>query len=215
VRRGEPVLAVNDQHSGAPFFENFVEALFPVNAPSAGVLARHLVLANDASVLDVAAGSGVWGVTLAKSARGVRVTAVDWPSVLEVTRRVAASHGVANRFTFAPGDLLEAEFGDGHQVATLGHIMHTEGEERSHALLRRAQAALAPGGRIAIAEFLVNDGRTGPLNGLVFALNVLVHSRTGGTYSAEEIGLWLREAGFSNVYTLDVPGPAPLVLAER
>jgi hypothetical protein len=44
---------------------------------------------------------------------------------------------------------------------------------------------------------------------------MLVHSRTGGTYSAEEIGLWLREAGFSNVRTLDVPGPAPLVLADR
>ena len=143
VRRGEPVLAVNDQRSGAPFFEKFVEALFPVNAPSAGVLARHLALANDASVLDVAAGSGVWGITLAKSAQGVRVTAVDWPNVLEITRRVAASYGVADRFTFAPGDLLEADFGDGHQVATLGQILHTEGEERSRALLRRVQAALS------------------------------------------------------------------------
>ena len=82
---------------------------------------------------------------------------------------------------------LQADFGNSHQVATLGHILHSEGIERSRALLRRTHAALAPGGTIAIAEFLVDADRRGPLNGLIFAVNMLVNTESGNTYSFDEI----------------------------
>ena len=75
--------------------------------------------------------------------------------------------------------------------------------------------ALAPKGTIAIAEFLVNPERTGPLNGLFFAVNMLVNTDCGDTYSFEEISGWLGEAGFINPRTLDAPGPSPLILATK
>ena len=81
-------------------------------------------------------------------------------------------------------------------MATLGHILHSEGRERSRALLTKTFHALAPGGTIAIAEFLVNADRTGPLNALFFAVNMLVNTDSGDTYSFEEISSWLEEAGF-------------------
>ena len=66
-----------------------------------------------------------------------------------------------------------------------------------------------------IAEFLVNADRTGPLNGLFFALNMLVNTDSGDTYSFEEISGWLNDAGFTNSRTLDSPGPSPLILATK
>ena len=113
------------------------------------------------------------------------------------------------------GDLLQADFGGPHQVATLGHILHSEGVERSRALLRRTHAALAPGGTIAIAEFLVDADRRGPMNGLIFAVNMLVNTEHGNTYSFDEIAGWLTEAGFTNPRQLPGPGPSPLILATR
>ena len=74
------------------------------------------------------------------------------------------------------GDVLQTDFGGPHRVATLGHILHSEGVERSRALLKRAHAAPAPGGTIVIAEFLVDTDRRGPLNGLIFAVNMLVNT---------------------------------------
>jgi hypothetical protein len=100
-------------------------------------------------------------------------------------------------------------------VATLGHILHSEGAERSRALLGRTFQALAPGGTIAIAEFLVNEERTGPPMGLIFGVNMLVATDHGDTYSFGEISGWLREAGFENTLTLAGPGPSPLILANR
>jgi ubiquinone/menaquinone biosynthesis C-methylase UbiE len=166
-------------------------------------------------VLDLAAGSGVWGIALAQSSDQVHVTAVDWPGVIPVTQKTVARFGLSDRFSFIQGDLQQADFGSGHNLATLGHILHSEGEERSRALLAKTFEALASGGTIAIAEFLVNADRTGPVNGLFFAVNMLVNTDTGNTYSFEEISSWLTETGFINSRTLESPGPSPLILATR
>ena len=166
-------------------------------------------------VLDLAAGSGVWGIAIAQGSKEVRVTAVDWPEVIPVTRKTVTRFGLGDRFSFIAGDLLEADFGSGHTVATLGHILHSEGAERSRALIAKTFQSLAPGGTIAIAEFLVNVDRTGPLNALFFAVNMLVNTDNGDTYSFEEIRNWLEAAGFVHARTLEAPGPSPLVLATK
>lgn len=218
VRSGEPAESVNEEAEGAAFFQQFVEDIFPMSYPSARALAEGLGISQmekQVSVLDLAAGSGVWGIALAQASPKVRVRAVDWEGVLPVTRRTTERLGVADRFSFAAGDLLKADFGAGHQVAILGHILHSEGKERSRLLLQRTFEALAPGGTIAIAEFLVNETRTGPMNGLIFAVNMLVNTAAGGTYSFGEIGSWLQEAGFRNMREMEAPGPSPLILADR
>lgn len=218
VSTGRPVQAVNQEKQGAEFFRDFVTDIFPMSYPSAQALAAHLPLDGNGlpvRALDLAAGSGVWGIALAKKTERVHVTAIDWPEVIPVTRETATRFGVVNRFSFVAGDLLQADFGDGYVVATLGHILHSEGPERSQALLKKTYRALAPGGTIAIAEFLVNQERTGPLNGLFFAVNMLVNTQNGNVYSFEEISNWLGKAGFTGMRTLEAPGPSPLILATK
>jgi precorrin-6B methylase 2 len=217
VATGKPSHSVNEQQDGSDFFENFVIDILPLSYPAAQALARHASANSTAKfhVLDLAAGSGVWGIAQAQSSPHVHVTAVDWPGVIPVTRRTVARFGVADRFSFVEGDLRDADFGTGYQLATLGHILHSEGEARSRALIAKTFAALASGGTIAIQEFLVNADRTGPINGLLFAINMLVNTDDGDTFSFEEISSWLLEAGFTNPRKLEVPGPSPLILASK
>jgi precorrin-6B methylase 2 len=216
VETGRPQTAVNQEEAGSDFFQRFVNDIFPMSYPAAQTLSRFLH-ANRAvtGVLDLAAGSGVWGIAMAQGSEQVRVTAVDWPEVIPTTRKTVARFGLADRFSFVAGDLLQADFGTGHTVATLGHILHSEGRERSRELLKKTFHALAPGGTIAIAEFLVNADRTGPLNALFFAVNMVVNTDCGDTYSFEEISTWLEDAGFIHPRTLDAPGPSPLILATK
>jgi hypothetical protein len=218
VRTSRPAISVNQEQDGGKFFEEFVEDIFPMSYSAAQVLGDSLKLPSatkPVSVLDLAAGSGVWGVALAQKSPQVRVTAVDWPTVIPVTRRVATRFGLADRFTFVEGDLQQADFGRNHQIATLGHILHSEGEPRSRQLLRRTYEALAPGGTIAIAEFVMNEERTGPPNAALFAVNMLVHTDQGNTFTFSEMSGWLKEAGFVNVRNLEAPAPSPLILADK
>jgi hypothetical protein len=218
VATGDPVSAVNEEKSGGEFFQNFVVDILPMSFPAAKFLAVHLALGDAGEAvkaLDLASGSGVWGIALAQSSPRVQVTAVDWPEVIPTTKKTTERLGVGGRFSFVEGDLHDADFGSGYTVATLGHILHSEGEALSRKLLAKTYAALASGGTIAIAEFLVNPERTGPLTGLFFAVNMLVNTRHGNTWSVEEISGWLREAGFVNPRTIPSPGHSPLILATK
>ena len=218
VRTGRPVMAGNQQADGEQFFAEFVEGLFPVSYRAAQVLGEHLSIpkaASPVSVLDIGAGSGVWGIALAHQSPHVTVRAVDWPAVLKVTSKVARRHGVGDRLRTVAGDLLKADFGHGHQVATIGHILHSEGRKRSRQLLRKTFAALAPGGTVAISEFMPNEDRTGPPTPLIFAVNMLIHTTEGDTFTFAEMAEWLKEAGFVDPRLLEAPAPSPLVLATH
>jgi ubiquinone/menaquinone biosynthesis C-methylase UbiE len=218
VREGRPVVAVNQEPEGTEFFTQLVERIIPMSYPAAQKLGDHLKVAkakNELHVLDLAAGSGVWGIALAQKSPRVRVTAVDWAGMIPTTRRITQKFGVGDRFNYVEGDILEANFGSGYDIATLGHILHSEGEQRSRELLKKTFRALKSGGTIAIAEWLVNDDRTKPLPSLMFAVQMLVNTEKGDTFSFNEIKNWLEEAGFKKVRKVEAPGPSPLILATK
>jgi len=218
VRTGRPAAAINVEAEGAGYFEKFVEALFPNSYPAAKVLASELGLhraVSSVKVLDIAAGSGVWGIALAQSSPFVTVSALDWPGVITVTKRIAAQYGVGDRITTIAGDLHEVDYGGPYDIATLGQILHSEGEEKSRKILAKTYDALAPGGVAAIAEFVVNDDESGPPASLIFSVNMLVNSEAGDTYTFRELRSWLDEAGFVDVRAVDAPGLSPLILAKR
>jgi ubiquinone/menaquinone biosynthesis C-methylase UbiE len=218
VKSGKPVSAVNQEADGEAFFQELVGNIFPMSYGAAKALAQHLALGESGApvrLLDLGAGSGVWSIAVAQSSPRVTVTAIDFPGVLPVTKKFAERFGVADRYTFVPGELGEVDFGRGHNLITIGHILHSEGAERSKKLLRKCFDALAPGGTIAIQEFLVNSDHSGPPMSLIFAVNMLVNTDNGDTWSFEEIAGWLTEIGFTNPHKLEAPGPSPLILATK
>jgi 2-polyprenyl-3-methyl-5-hydroxy-6-metoxy-1,4-benzoquinol methylase len=215
VKSGRSVQHINREQEGPSFFLRFVEDIFPIHYPGAKVLARALGAQSELapiSVLDLAAGSGVWSIAIAQQSPQVRVTAVDWPQIIPVTKKVTARYGLTDRYTFVAGDLHSANFGQGHSIATLGHVLHSEGETRSRRLLNKTFDAIAPGGTIAIAELLVDTKRRVALPALIFAVNMLVNSDEGDTFSFDEIRGWLQDTGFERVRTVEAPGLAPLLI---
>jgi len=218
VRDGRPAVAVNQETEGTEFFSQLVETIIPMSHPGAQKLADHLKVAKDKKqvrVIDLAAGSGIWGIAITQKSPGVRVTAVDWAGMIPTTKRITEKFGVRDSFEFIEGDLLEANFGSGYDIATLGHILHSEGEQRSRQLLKKTFGALKSDGTIAIAEWLVNDDRTKPLPSLMFSVQMLVNTEKGDTFSFNEIKKWLEDAGFEDVRKLEAPGPSPLILATK
>lgn len=218
VRDGRPLHRINEEQNGTKFFQQFVEHIFPIHLGGARRLTEILRISHltaPCPVLDLAAGSGVWSIAMAQASPHVTVTAVDWPGIIPITKKITAREGVASRYHFVAGDLDAADFGSGHAIATLGHILHSEGEAGSRRLLEKTFDTLAPGGTIAIAEILVDVNRQGPLPALLFAVNMLVNSEAGDTFSLEEITDWLHAAKFHEVRTVEVPGLAPRIILAR
>ncbi len=219
VRSSKPCHAVNQQKTAEEFFPVLVRGLHVTNREPARKLARVLVGDNDPSrlrVLDVACGSGVWGIAVAEADPEAVVTAQDFPKVLELTRQYLRQHGVESRYDFLPGDLKQVDLGEGrYDLALLGNIVHSEGEASSRRLFERLHHALSPGGRVAVLDMIPRDDRSGPLFPLLFALNMLVNTDEGDTYTLAEYTRWLKSAGFDRIETADIGSHSPALVATR
>lgn len=217
VRSGQPAQRVNDESLRAKFFPVLVRSLHVINREparrTAAALLANRKAADGLRALDIACGSGVWGIALAEADRRAQVTAQDFPTTLEETRKFVERHGVASRFRYHPGDLNQVDLGAGeYDVAFLGHILHIEGERSSRRLLKRVARALRPGGRVVIAEMVPNDARTGPPFPVFFALNMLLNTQIGDTWTLAEYRQWLREAGFRRVEAIEVGSHSPVII---
>jgi ubiquinone/menaquinone biosynthesis C-methylase UbiE len=220
VRTGKPATMVDHEDQGAEFFSKFVEVLFTMSIAAAEALAEKLAKKPPAhtdrlKILDIAAGSGVWSIPLAKRIAKAHITAVDFAKVLPVTRRIVGNHQLADRLSTIEGDIQTVDFGGGFHIATLGHILHSEGDAKSRRLLRKVYDALAPGGIIAIAEFIPNDDRNGPPYPLLFAVNMLVNTEDGDTFTYKQMTGWLKEIGFKRIRKVQAPSPSPIIVAVK
>jgi ubiquinone/menaquinone biosynthesis C-methylase UbiE len=218
VRTGKPIESHLDRPEAAAFFEELVGNIMPVAYPGAKAVAEELGVSRATqplNVLDIGAGSGVWGIALAQASPQVRVTAVDLPGVLPVTRKIAKQFGVGDQFTCVGKDIFQDDLGSGYSVATLGHILHMASPDKNRFLLKNIFRALVPGGTLVIGEFIVNEDRKGPVEPLAFAVNMLVHTEHGNAYTLGEMRSWLQEAGFVNVRTLAAPALSPLIIADK
>lgn len=216
IRTGLPPHQVQDERHGADFFAKFVGSLFVMSKPGADLAAQTVVdNRRGLKILDVGAGSGVWGISFALRDHEAHVTVADFAQVIDVTKRFVAEFGLTGRFDYIPGNFRDTDFGENkYDVAILGHILHSEGEKHSKQLLRKIRRALKPNGQLVIGEFLVDDNRQENELSLLFAVNMLVNTEEGDTFSFKEIGAWLREAGFGDVGKLDAPAPSPLIVAK-
>jgi ubiquinone/menaquinone biosynthesis C-methylase UbiE len=219
VKTGRPLQQVEAKEAAESFFPALVRGLHIINSQPARRTAEILgagTTHKGLRVIDVACGSGIWGIGIAEADKDARVTAQDFPGLFETTKSFLKRHGVEDRYDFLPGDLKEVDFGENrYDVALLGNIVHSEGEDSSRELFQRLHRALKPGGRIVIIDMIPNDDRTGPPFALIFALNMLVNTEKGGTYTLEEYTRWLNDAGFQRVETADIQSHSPLIIGYK
>lgn len=219
VRTGRPHRRVEQRKKAEKFFPDLVRSLHIMNRGSAARVAE-LLGAGKANrglrVLDLASGSGVWGIAIAQADPTAGIVAHDFPGVLSTTRRYVRHHRVARQFEYLPGDLRQVDFGTGRfDVALLGNIVHSEGERSSRQVFKRLHRALRTGGRVVIIDMIPNNDRTGPAFPLFFALNMLTNTTDGDTYTFAEYKKWLTAAGFRNVRAVPIGSHSPAIIATR
>jgi len=196
---------------------SFARSMAPLMVPTAIFIAQ-LVGAQEARnlrVLDIAAGHGTFGITIAQQNPRAQITAVDWPAVLEVAKENAAKAGVANRYTARPGSAFEAELGDGYDVVLLTNIFHHFDPETCVQLMRRVHQALKPGGKAVTLEFVPNEDRVSPPVEAAFSLTMLMGTDAGDAYTFAEYEKMFREAGFGQSRLHRIPGIAQEVLISE
>jgi 2-polyprenyl-3-methyl-5-hydroxy-6-metoxy-1,4-benzoquinol methylase len=179
---------------------NFARSMAPMARPAAAVLSQMINSGGEkpVRVLDIAAGHGMYGVTVARNNPQAHVTAVDWPAVLAVAKENAQAAGVTERYQTRPGSAFEADLGEGYDYVLLTNFLHHFDVATNEKLLRRFYAALKPGGKALTVEFVPNADRVSPPMAAGFSIVMLANTDAGDAYTFDEYDKMFRAAGFKN-----------------
>lgn len=150
-------------------------------------------------VLDLGGGPGTYSMALARKCKDV--TIIDFPETLKIAKRLIDKAGLSKRVRLLPGDFTNDDIGNGYDLILISQILHAYDEKSCVAMLKNCCQALNPGGRAVIQEFPLDETRISPLSGALFAINMLVHTAGGSTYTPKEMSGWLNKAGFNNIKT--------------
>jgi 2-polyprenyl-3-methyl-5-hydroxy-6-metoxy-1,4-benzoquinol methylase len=217
VRRGATALAEGMLEPENPDWVKFAHAMMPLMHRPSEVMAVELRKVGEAhKVLDVAASHGIFGISVAKQNPAAHIYASDWKSVLEVAQKNAQAMGLADRYHILPGSAFETDFGSGYDLVLVTNFLHGFDPPTCTRFMRKVHAALNPGGRAAIAEFVPNPDRVSPPTAAAFSLMMLAATPSGDAYTFAELESISKHAGFDRV-ELAVPeiGRNRLVVAYR
>lgn len=178
---------------------SFIGAMHTISEPVAREVIASLGPMSFRHLLDVGGGSGTWTIALLEAAPEAKATLFDLPDVIPMARERLTGAGLAERVALVPGDFYTDPLPPGADLVWLSAIAHQNSREQNRTLFEKIHGALAPGGTLLIRDVVMSDDHVRPPAGTLFAINMLVATEAGGTYSLAEYAEDLQAAGFTSV----------------
>jgi len=207
LRRGaNPALAPVIGEKDRDVMLAFIGAMHVIGRGLSRQIAGELDLSGCRALLDIGGGSGTYTMAFLERNPDMRAVIFDFPGVLELARERIAGTPFAGRVSFSSGDFYRDELPAGCDLALLSAIIHQNSPQEHTDLFRKIHRALAPGGRLLIRDHIMDDERTSPPAGAFFAINMLVATPGGNTYTLAEVQAMLENAGFANAQLIKSGG---------
>lgn len=207
VRKGGTVVDHDSTEPEHPMWVDFARGMAPMMKMPAEMIAK-LLKADEGQkwkVLGLAVGHGLFEIALARHNPNADVWGVDWPNVLGVALENAAAAGVSGRYHTIPGSAFDVEYGKDYDLVMITNFLHHFDVPTCEKLLAKVRAALKPGGRAVILEFVPNEDRVSPPVAAQFSLTMLASTPAGDAYTFSEHQRMLRNAGYSSVENHPLP----------
>ncbi|MGV8075447.1 MAG: methyltransferase [Syntrophobacteraceae bacterium] len=216
VRSGKSIVKREDRDEERT--RQFLLGMHNIAVCGAEVLVSRLDFRNYRSLLDVGGGPGTYSLSFCKKNSNLSAVIFDLPSSEKTASEKIEFHGMNGRVSFLAGDFLKDSLPEGpFDVVFMSQILHSNSSDQCALLIKKVYPVLKPGGEIIVQEFILDDGKTRPEFAATFALNMLINTPHGRTFSYAEIKEWMEDAGFADVEQLffDLPSDASLVRAHK
>jgi SAM-dependent methyltransferase len=199
VKTGHSAQGIPSVRGADGDLESFIEAMHNISEPVADSVISAICPPGFKHLLDVGGATGTWTAAFLRACPSGRATLLDLPDVIEMARRRLGNSGAGGRINYVAADYTKDPLPKGADLAWLSAIVHQNSPGQNRDLFRRVHDALEPGGRVAIRDIVMEEDRSKPPGGALFAVNMLVATEGGGTFTFAETREWLEAAGFVNV----------------
>ena len=199
VRKGKTGRKKGGAMKDEASLEAFIGAMNSIGGGLSDKIAGSYDLTSFKRLLDIGGASGTYTVAFLRKNPALRAVIFDLKDVIPLAKKRMAAEGLARQVELVAGDFMRDELPGGCDLALLSAIIHSYSLAENLALYSRIYRALAPGGVLLIRDHIMDETRTSPLTGTLFAINMLVNTKSGNTYTFNEIRKGLRKAGFSDI----------------
>ncbi|MBZ5495348.1 MAG: methyltransferase domain-containing protein [Acidobacteriia bacterium] len=215
IRAGTAVISRETGARDENWTHAFIAAMDRNAAERIPLVVRAVDLEGVHRMLDLGGGSGAYSIAFAQASGDLQVEILDLPEVVPITGKYVEMAGLTARIKIGAGDLRADPLGAGFDLVFVSAICHMLDPGENRDLFQRCCQALGPQGRLVVQDFILEPDKTSPKSAALFALNMLVGTRAGSSYSIDEYTAWMREAGFPDVKHIRLPGPTCLVVGTR
>ena len=205
VRTGTGVRLRTVEQKQEEWRSAFIAAMHDRAVRQAPAVVEQIDISQVTRVLDVGGGSGAYAMAFVRAKADISATVFDLPDVVPLTRGYIEREGLSQRVTTAPGDYLKDGLGKDFDLVFLSAIIHSNSPSENAGLILKCAHALRPGGRVVVQDFIMDEERLTPSHGAIFALNMLVGTESGDTYTEAEVSGWMTAAGLSGVSRQGTP----------
>ncbi len=207
VRSGRPSTPI--EADPVAFYVPLVEGTFTTMfrcASRADLKLRYSAL-KAPKVLDLGAGGAPWSIAVLKACPEATAVINDFDGVIDVARRKASEHEVADRCTFLPGNFHDVELDDdAYDIVFLGHICRTEGADGARHLIERAYRALKPEGRVVLADYFTDIERKFNPHAVIMGATMMASTEKGFCFTHQQFSEWLSATGFTRLRLIEPIG---------
>jgi len=199
VRTGRPAERAPSVRGAEADHASFVEAMEVASRAAAPVLVEAIGPPAFEHLLDVGGGPATWTIAFLRAVPHARATLYDLPGTMEIARKHLSAAGLLDRVELVAGDFYaDGALPGGADLALLSAITHQNSRRQNRELFAKVHAALLPAGRILVRDVVMDESRTRPAAGAMFAVNMLVNTPGGGTFTFRELADDLSAAGFAD-----------------
>jgi predicted O-methyltransferase YrrM len=206
VKTGKPIRSDAGDHDGRRR-EAFLLGMYNQASQQAPQIVQCVNLAGRRKFLDLGGGPGTYAIHFCHHNPQLEAVVFDLPTTRPFAKRIIDRHGLSERVQFVAGDYTEDALTGRFDVVWLSHILHAEGPDRCRQLIAKAAAVMESGGMMIIHDFILTDTMDEPLFPALFALNMLLGTESGQSYSESQIRQMMETAGLSQIERLDYQGP--------
>jgi SAM-dependent methyltransferase len=211
VYKGTTVMEKKIDDRGEKWLTAFIAAMHDRAKKHASKVMDKLDISKVSRVLDVGGGSGAYAMAFVKARPTIDAAVFDLPNVIPITRRYIEQEGFGGKIKTIVGDYTVDPLGNGYDLIFLSAIIHSNSNDVNMKLLKKCSEALNPGGQVVIQDFIMDEDRTTPPSGALFALNMLVSTEAGDTYTGSEVREWMTAAGLAGIKRIDTPFGTSLI----
>jgi SAM-dependent methyltransferase/predicted transcriptional regulator len=215
VKTGMSAHPAEINERGEEWLFSFINAMHDRGKKQAPQQLANIDLSVTKSVLDIGGGSGAYSMEFVSKKPGIEATVFDLPKVIPITKKFIDKEGYSGKIKTYTGDYTTDELPKGFDLVFLSAVIHSNSLEVNQNLIKKCFHSVNHNGKIIIQDWIMNNSRTHPVSGAIFAINMLVGTEAGDTFTEQEVTEMLTSAGFKHISRIEFESGLSQVTAKK